>query len=279
MSQKWMAPPWIRYPGIPMFSIGWRMGYGEAYIKEFSNYQHDLSEKLQKEYRLLFPAPITWQRYYSGDEDEPEEDSTLFFSASDDYFIIFWEKDGKPKYSRDTYRGSSRYVFFWRTSDPGNSKVLGQWQPAAFDYAAAHYSCTEQFMMAEKARLFGDKTNEAKILSSTDPAKMKALGRKVTNFEPDLWDKAKHTIVLTGNYQKFAQNKVLRQYLLSTGDAVLAEASPIDKIWGIGLSMDDPKAKDLRSWNGQNLLGFALMEVRDEIRRVYENVGLTDLDE
>ena len=103
---------------------------------------------------------------------------------------------------------------------------------------------------------------------------MKALGRKVRNFDPQVWDKLKYSIVLNGNYYKFTQNKEMMDFLLSTGDKILVEASPVDTIWGIGLGKENEKAKNVAMWRGKNLLGFALMEVRDEIRKVYQNVHL-----
>ena len=129
-------------------------------------------------------------------------------------------------------------------------------------------------MMAEKARLFGDEEVEKEIMNTSDPKLMKALGRKVRNFDPQVWDKVKYSIVLNGNYYKFTQNKEMMDFLLSTGNKILVEASPMDTIWGIGLGKDNEKAHNIASWRGQNFLGFALMEVRDEIRKVYQNVHL-----
>jgi hypothetical protein len=128
--------------------------------------------------------------------------------------------------------------------------------------------------MAEKARLFGDEEMREEIMNTSDPKLMKALGRKVRNFDPEVWDKVKYSIVLNGNYYKFTQNKEMMDFLLSTGDKILVEASPMDAIWGIGFGKENEKAYNIASWRGQNLLGFALMEVRDEIRKVYQNVHL-----
>jgi len=129
-------------------------------------------------------------------------------------------------------------------------------------------------MMAAKAELFGDGEIRAQILESRDPKQIKALGRKVRNFDQTLWDRAKYSIVLNGNWCKFSQNRALRDFLLSTGDSVLAEASPFDGIWGIRLPAASPEARDPLKWRGENLLGFALMEVRDELRRVTQREAL-----
>ena len=129
-------------------------------------------------------------------------------------------------------------------------------------------------MMASKACLFNDEETLDHILKSSDPKEIKALGRQVKNFDKEAWDEAKYLIVLNGNYRKFTQNPALRDYLLSTGNRFLVEASPYDRIWGIGLAADDPRAMDSSQWQGENLLGFALMEVRDDIRRAYQNLHL-----
>jgi ribA/ribD-fused uncharacterized protein len=131
-------------------------------------------------------------------------------------------------------------------------------------------------MMAEKAALFGDEEILAQILATEDPKAMKALGRKVRSFDSTVWDKAKYSIVLNGNYAKFTQDDALREYLLSTADKILVEASPLDTVWGIGLGANNPKSVDPAQWRGRNLLGFALMEVRDEIARVYANHNRID---
>lgn len=126
-------------------------------------------------------------------------------------------------------------------------------------------------MMAKKAELFGDKETCSQILNCSEPKKIKALGRKVKNFDETIWNKVKYSIVLNGNYFKFTQNPELREFLLDTGDSILAEASPYDGIWGIKMRDTDENIFNPLKWKGENLLGFALMEVRDEIRRVWKN--------
>ena len=121
-------------------------------------------------------------------------------------------------------------------------------------------------MMAGKARLFDEAETLDKIMASNDPQVIKKLGRQVRNFDETAWNEVKYALIAAGNLCKFSQNPALRDFLLSTGDAILVEASPYDTIWGIGLAAEDPRAKDPSQWRGQNLLGFALMEVRDEIR-------------
>lgn len=142
---------------------------------------------------------------------------------------------------------------------------LSQWYPCQFEVDGVTYTSAEQYMMAEKARLFGDEKIRAEILRTSDPRKCKALGRKVKNFDKAVWDKRKENIVRNGNFEKFMQNSALRSFLLSTGDKVLVEASPTDRVWGIGLGKNNPDALDPKKWRGQNLLGFILMAVRNEM--------------
>ena len=142
---------------------------------------------------------------------------------------------------------------------------LSQWYPCQFEVDGVTYTSAEQYMMAEKARLFGDEKIRTEILRTSDPRKCKALGRKVKNFDKAVWDKRKENIVRNGNFEKFMQNSALRSLLLSTGDKVLVEASPTDRVWGIGLGKNNPDALDPKKWRGQNLLGFILMAVRNEM--------------
>jgi ribA/ribD-fused uncharacterized protein len=153
-------------------------------------------------------------------------------------------------------------VLFWQP--PG---VFGQWTPSPFTVDDVAYTCAEQFMMAEKARLFGDEATRAKIVATASPREHKALGRQVAGFVSATWDRSCLGIVVTGNRAKFGQNPDMRAALLATGDKLLVEASPLDTIWGVGLRADDPRIHDRAQWRGQNLLGEALMRVRAELRR------------
>jgi hypothetical protein len=121
-------------------------------------------------------------------------------------------------------------------------------------------------MMAEKARLFGDEAIRQEILATTHPKQAKALGRQVANFDNDTWVKHRFEIVVQGNKAKFSQHESLRTFLHNTGKRVLVEASPVDKIWGIGLAEDHPDAIAPERWQGLNLLGFALMVVREQLQ-------------
>jgi ribA/ribD-fused uncharacterized protein len=128
------------------------------------------------------------------------------------------------------------------------------------------YVAAEHFMMAEKARLFGDDETLERILEAEHPGGAKQLGRQVRGYEEKVWEKVRFDVVVRGNEAKFAQNPDLGEFLRTTSGRVLVEASPADRIWGIGLAENDPGACDPASWRGLNLLGFALMEVRRRLR-------------
>lgn len=278
-NKKIMAPPWIAYPKIERYSIGWRMGYGEGYIDEWGKWYGSLDEKEKKEYQTLFPEPITWKGYW-------EDEDTTICDVKDEYCLEFWQENGAYKYSVDTVRKlhnagkKLRYNMFWGHQPSADGSItkscFSQWWKSDFWSVASTYCCMEQFMMAEKAELFGDEEIRQEIMKCSDPKQIKALGRKVRNFDETVWNKVKYSIVLNGNFMKFSQNPELREFLLSTGDDILVEASPYDAIWGIRMSESDENATNPMKWRGRNLLGFALMEARDEIRRVWANAGLCE---
>ena len=160
-----------------------------------------------------------------------------------------------------------KYLYFWGHTGRGElgKEVFSQWYPAAFKLQGDTYATAEHYMMAEKARLFHDEATRQAILRAPHPDVAKRLGRQVQHFEEARWDAARFEVVVRGNAAKFGQHPALRDYLRATGSRVLVEASPVDAIWGIGLAQDHPQAADPATWRGLNLLGFALMEVRDTL--------------
>lgn len=163
-----------------------------------------------------------------------------------------------------------QYLLFWghRAPDPAaiGKWCLSQWWPANFRVHGLTYPTAEHFMMAEKARLFGDSRSCQRILEAPDAAAAKKAGRGVRGFAEEVWATHRYDIVVRGSAAKFGQNPALRAFLLSTGDKILVEASPVDAVWGIGLAGGDPRALRPDQWRGLNLLGFALMRVRGELR-------------
>ncbi|CDG17403.1 NADAR family protein [Xenorhabdus doucetiae] len=163
-----------------------------------------------------------------------------------------------------------RYLFFWgHKTDHSNhitKSCLSQWYPAQFTVDDVKYSSAEHYMMAGKARLFNDHEVLKKIINAKNPGTAKAYGREIRGFNQSIWDEHRLKIVIAGNLAKFSQNKPLADFLLNTGDKILVEASPVDRIWGIGLSEDTLNIHNPLTWDGLNLLGFALMAVRDKLR-------------
>jgi ribA/ribD-fused uncharacterized protein len=162
------------------------------------------------------------------------------------------------------------YFFFWghTQKSPGqiDASCFSQWFPAAVTVDGVRYATAEHWMMAGKARLFGDSESVDLILAAKAPDEVKSLGRRVANFDEEKWAKERVDLVVRGNVAKFEQHPPMREFLMATGDRVIVEASPRDTIWGIGLGRDNPRARDPRTWRGENLLGFALMAVREKLR-------------
>ena len=173
------------------------------------------------------------------------------------------------KYNIENIDSSKGFIFFWGHSCKENiinKSCLSQWYKSDFIIDDVKYCCMEQYMMAEKAKLFNDSETLNLIMDEIDQKTIKDLGRMVKNFNSNLWDENKYNIVLKGNFAKFSQNNNLKDFLLSTNDSIIVEASPYDKVWGIGMKQDDKNILDVSKWKGKNLLGFALMEVRDMLR-------------
>jgi ribA/ribD-fused uncharacterized protein len=173
-----------------------------------------------------------------------------------------------PAYFAQGHR--PEYLLFWGHQAPKsgvNKSCFSQWFEAEFKVDGVRYRTAEHFMMAGKARLFGDTDTCERILAARTPGEAKKLGREIRGFDEAAWVAARLDIVTQGNVAKFAQNAALGAFLLGTGHQVLVEASPVDPIWGIGLAATDPAAQDPRAWKGLNLLGFALMAARDTLRQ------------
>ena len=155
-------------------------------------------------------------------------------------------------------------ITFWSTR--GEYGFMSNWYKCNFE-CGYQYSSMEQYMMHQKSLLFGDVKMAAKIMETSSVRQCKAYGRKVSNFDDTIWNGVKQIIVYNGLLSKFEQHEKLKKKLLDTGDEIIIEASPKDMIWGAGLDADDPDILDMSKWKGQNLLGFTLMQVREELRR------------
>lgn len=153
-----------------------------------------------------------------------------------------------------------KFTFFWKSYSP-----FSQWHPANFTINELSFNCAEQYMMYMKATLFNDEETAEKILNAVTPSEQKSLGRKVKNFDKELWESNCKKFVYDANYAKFTQNPELLGKLLKTKGTTLVEASPSDCIWGVGLAQDDPRIQNRETWRGTNWLGEVLTKVREDI--------------
>ncbi|WP_329569832.1 NADAR family protein [Streptomyces sp. NBC_01361] len=175
-----------------------------------------------------------------------------------------------------------KYLHFWghtpRADGTVGASCLSQWWVAPFTVDGVEYATAEHWMMAAKARLFGDAEAERRAVGAAHPSQAKKAGRLVRGFDEDVWARERFGIVVEGSVHKFAAHADLREFLLGTGErsemgvppaegwgSVLVEASPLDRVWGIGLAADAEAAGDPRRWRGPNLLGFALMAARERL--------------
>ena len=147
---------------------------------------------------------------------------------------------------------------------------LSNWYMSEFTCDDIKFSSMEQYMMYQKAVTFRDYDVAKDIMETDDVAEIKALGRKVKNYSDVIWNGMRQIVIYQGLFAKFQQNAILKQQLLETGDSIIAECAVRDTIWGIGLSMKDTKRFDINEWQGTNLLGFALMAVRKELKNTQE---------
>ena len=162
-----------------------------------------------------------------------------------------------------------KFLFFWGHQPQRDGGIgpgcLSQWWPSPFEVDGRRYATAEHFMMWSKAMLFGDEACAAEILAATHPSEAKSLGRKVKPFDDATWERERFGLVVAGSIAKFSQHADLKAFLLGTRDRVLVEASPRDRVWGIGLGASNPDAADPARWRGLNLLGFALMRARHHL--------------
>lgn len=175
-------------------------------------------------------------------------------------WLIEQSESGKPL----------KYLYFWGHTQKPNLGItkacFSQWYESSFEVNGINFPSAEHWMMAQKALLFEDQIRYEKIIACESPAEAKQLGREVRKFDENIWKEHRYEIVVTGNIHKFSQDKEFGAFLLNSKKRVIVEASPVDTIWGIGLSTDSKDITNIYAWRGLNLLGFALMEVRDALR-------------
>lgn len=158
--------------------------------------------------------------------------------------------------------------FFHRPEEPHG--YLSNWFSSPFDLDGMHFTSVEQYIMYRKCKIFGDEISAKAVLATEDTATQQAIGRKAAGYIGSIWAGMRQMVVLRGLMAKFSQNEDLKQKLLDTGDAYLVECAGSDKIWACGIRLNDDKRFNAENWTGDNILGFALMEVREMLREAVE---------
>ena len=169
-----------------------------------------------------------------------------------------------PLVNENKPKSDTPIICFHKPNEPNG--YLSNWYKCSFTVANITYTSVEQYMMYSKAVLFGDTIAAQRIMQTNDVAQIKLYGRSVRNYVDEVWSDARYEVVHKAVYAKFAQNESLKQLLLATGNALLAECAVSDRIWGIGLAMHDPDRLNISHWKGLNLLGRVLMQTRSELR-------------
>ena len=239
--------------------------YRESLERAKENDCHSIGFPLISAGIFGYPKDKAWRKALQSCSDwiekNPDYDINIIFAVLDDRILELGQQTMKKLGIGADEEDDGKFVFFWKLHH--KNEEFSNWYPRDFVIEGIRYNCVEQYMMAKKAILFGDIAIYQQIMNETDPGKCKDLGKLVSNFDPAVWDSCKREIVFNANYAKFTQNPDLMAKLKTTGDAIMAEASPLDKIWGIGMAADDPNARSPEHWNGQNLLGDILKEIRE----------------
>ena len=211
-----------------------------------------------------YPKEAAWEIAIRSINDfisaHAEYDINVIFAVIDNEILEM----GRQTLSNFKSKNDNKFVFFYHIYEENG--YLSNWYKSDFYVHGKKYCCNEQYLMEQKALLFGDFETAEKIMQETNQKNIKNLGKAAKGFNEKIWNGNKQIIMYRGLMAKFTQNVELREKLVSTGNATLVEASPNDKIWGISMSADDTNALDMNKWKGENLLDFALMAVRDELR-------------
>ena len=235
-----------------------------------------------KAWRKAVQAVSTWFK------KNPDYDLDVIFAVLDDQIIktgVSTVKDIAPSYYKTSSYGNAsvqktaapadtdqlnlgnrsvKAVFFHLPEEPYG--YLSNWYLSSFELDGIHFSSCEQYIMYRKCMIFGDQASADAVLSTDDTETQQSIGKTAKGFIPAVWDGMKQPLLMRGLYAKFTQNEDLKQLLLETGDTYLVECAASDHIWACGRKLTDDRRFDITKWNGQNLLGFALMEVRSALK-------------
>ena len=215
-----------------------------------------------------YPVPQAWEVAIRSIQDyldsHPDFDGEVYICVRDDAALQLGTSILQKLMVTNARPVPQQFQFFWHEYE--DYGVFSQWFDYSFEIEGIRYANAEQYMMAKKALLAGDLEYYALIMHEPNPQKCKKLGKDVRNLDVAAWSKCKEEVVYHANLAKFSQNEKARTYLLSTGNKIIAEASPYDTEWGIGLEASHPDSTNPAKWKGKNLLGKVLMRVRDELR-------------
>lgn len=150
------------------------------------------------------------------------------------------------------------FVFFW-------GGHYSQWAASPFYHDGNYFPTAEHFMMYHKCMAFKDTQRAQMVLDLEGPDQVKAVGRQIEAYTDAVWDAIRFDIVVMGNVLKFSQNPDFFEVMRNDCEKCIVEASPYDRIWGIGRSETDPNLDDVDEWDGLNLLGYAIMEARERL--------------
>ena len=222
-----------------------------------------------------YPADKAWKQAIQTCQDflssHPEADLQVIFAVIDDRMLALGQETLHAlRPARDTagkpcITGTSRDFVCFHLPEELNG-FLSNWYPAAFTVNGIAFSSAEQYIMYRKCRLFGDNASAAAVLETDDPAAQQAIGRAASGFDGTVWNGMRQLVAYRGLLAKFSQNGELKRQLLETGDACRVECAHGDTVWACGIRLKEEERFDIRKWRGQNLLGFALMEVREALR-------------
>ena len=243
--------------GFPLISAG-IFGYPvqEAWEQAIKACKDFLAHQKDKSIDIVFAA--------LNDEIISTGRKTLLNSESSGYKTT----EQADRKTLDTLRLSGKVVnavFFHKPEEPHG--YLSNWHVSPFDLDGKHFSSVEQYIMYNKCMIFGDEVSAKAVLATDDTATQQDIGRKAVGYIGPVWAGMRQMVVFRGLMAKFSQNEELRKKLLDTGDAYLVECAGSDKIWACGIRLNDDKRFDAANWKGDNILGFALMEVREILKK------------
>ena len=255
--------------GQECFALGFVMDSGESFFNRypdmvFSHKSRDYKKELRKvdDIDLLASGIFSYWRWITH-----WLEASITHEPSRGIMIASLSRLKELCTGREQLRMGGRMadaVFFHLPDEPYG--FLSNWYPSPFEIDGIRYSSCEQYIMYQKCILFGDENSAGEVLATDDPETQQTLGRAASGWNEYLWNGNCQLILRRGLIAKFTQNDELRRMLLDTGDAVLVEAANSDKTWACGRGMHNGDRFDISKWDGTNILGFALMDVRDELR-------------